>query len=162
VLRHGGHAFWLEQLKIAGALQVETRWRHQGLLEELIRVGERPPWLRGALEPQDESLRKIQEADLETANVVDRIVSRIARQQLASVVNAALEFTPVKTLVDLGILIPLRTSLTEVPAEFRPQQQDKERTLEWARVRARAPLVRAHSFERLRLAYSRAFARAKL
>jgi len=72
----------------------------------------------------------------------------------------ALEFTPISALVENGALPFLSGIAVKVPLQFRPNLKPELRKTEWIKVEARAPLAKAHSFERLRLVYADIYDRA--
>jgi hypothetical protein len=115
---------------LAGALadhwrpnvQVNDTWRHIGLIGAVAAGG----WKYGlpATPAADPLL-------LRSARVVRDVLDAVAGQNLVETVNLALEFTPIGTLIDLGLVQT-----------------------------GRQPLRNAHGFTRLRIAYDAAFAAA--
>jgi hypothetical protein len=138
----------------------ETVWRYVGLISELRKGSSPPSWL-GEFTPPSKKISKNEQIELfkqlqHTADVATRTVKLILKYNLMETLGLALETIPVTTLVDAGALpLPARKA-SNIPRKFFPQLGGEQRLLQFRKVAARAPLVKAHNFERLRLIYEAA------
>lgn len=139
----------------------ETVWRHMGLIEALREIEPKPAWLEPFTPPAAKISTKAeidQFADLQRiAQAATRTVRLVVDHDLLTPLQQAFETLPVTELVNAGVLPLPGRKAADIPKAFRPSLDPARRLLEWRKVAARAPLVKAHNFERLRLVYQKAW-----
>lgn len=136
---------WVKVKSAGRGNREETVWRHVGLIDALRHSGTPPAWLQAAQPP---SL-----AIDEAATVVQRTLKMVDDYGLLETLALGFEYTPITTLVEQGVFRLPERKPSQVPQSFRPDLVGAARTTEWQKVEARAPLAKAHNFERLRLVY---------
>jgi hypothetical protein len=135
----------------------ETMWRDVGLIDSFLKGPAPPSWLKPFVPPDKKISKKAEIESFQllkhTADVATRTVNLILKYELLESLGLALETLPVTTLIDAGALPLPQRKASDIPAKFFPQLAADDRLKKFRQVAARAPLVKAHNFERLRLVF---------
>lgn len=116
------------------AVSTQTAWRHIGLIDKILTAGMPPAWLSAAAAP-NHRLSK-------TADIVRKLLEVVEARDFLPAIEALFAVSPIRSLRSLNLV----SAATD--AEFV--------------TRLGMPLVKAHSFDRLRQIYAKTHADAGL
>ncbi|MEO1246114.1 MAG: hypothetical protein AAFX56_10575 [Pseudomonadota bacterium] len=140
-------------------VDTEAAWRHIGLIDELKTGNPKtvPPWL-AKFKP-----RRGRSVEITAGAIATRLMLAVDKYGLHEILEVALEFTPVDVLRKSGALVLApRRKVADIDPAFMPGAPDASRIRALRRVESRKTVGKAHNFERIRLVYEAAFAKARV